>query len=70
MLHNEVNKYLFDINTSIHLIDDYLGTKRDFEKYQSNKMLRRAVEKEFEIIGEAMSDKIKLIQISKSQVKS
>ena len=50
----EINKYLFDIQESIHSIDMYLGDQRDFGFYQSNKMLRRAIEREFEIIGEAM----------------
>lgn len=56
----EINKFLFDIRESIISIDSYLGDKRDFNDYQSNKMLRRAIEREFEIIGEAMSriDKI------------
>ena len=56
----EINKFLFDIRESILSIDDFLGEKRDFNDYQSNKMLRRAVEREFEIIGEAMGriDKI------------
>jgi uncharacterized protein with HEPN domain len=56
----EIKKFLFDIRESIVSIDNYLGDKRDFNDYQSNKMLRRAIEREFEIIGEAMSriDKI------------
>lgn len=56
----EVKKYLFDIRESIDSIENYLGHKRDFTVYLSNKMLRRAVEREFEIIGEAMNriDKI------------
>ncbi len=52
---NEIKKYLFDIQESIDSIENFLGNKRDFNIYMSDKMLRRAVEREFEIIGEAMS---------------
>ncbi len=52
---NEIKKYLFDIQESIDSIQKYLGDKRDFKVYMADKMLRRAVEREFEIIGEAMS---------------
>ena len=52
---NEIKKYLFDIQESIDSIQKYLGDKRDFKVYVADKMLRRAVEREFEIIGEAMS---------------
>jgi uncharacterized protein with HEPN domain len=51
----EIKKYLFDINESIDSIEKYLGSKRDFNVYMANKMMRRAIEREFEIIGEAMS---------------
>jgi len=51
----EIKKYLFDIRESINSIENYLGDKRDFNVYISDKMLRRAVEREFEIIGEAMT---------------
>lgn len=50
----EIKKYLFDIHESIDSIEKYLGEKRDFKVYMADKMLRRAVEREFEIIGEAM----------------
>ncbi len=50
-----VQKYLLDIKESVLSIEIYLGNKRDFKAYLSNKMLRRAVEREFEIIGEAMN---------------
>jgi uncharacterized protein with HEPN domain len=50
----EIKKYLFDINESIDSIEEYLGEKRDFKAYMADKMLRRAIEREFEIIGEAM----------------
>lgn len=52
---HKINKLLFDIKVSIESIEDYLGDIRDFNLYQNNKMLRRAIEREFEIIGEAMS---------------
>ncbi len=51
----EIKKYLFDISESIDFIEKFLGDKRDFNVYLANKMLRRAVEREFEIIGEAMN---------------
>ncbi|MDR1729795.1 MAG: DUF86 domain-containing protein [Prevotellaceae bacterium] len=69
---DEINKYLFDILEAVLSIESYLGEKRDFNIYLNNKMLRRAVEREFEIIGEAMNRLDKLasgIQISsKSQI--
>jgi uncharacterized protein with HEPN domain len=52
---NEIKKYLFDIQESIDSIHKYLGDRSDFNVYMADKMLRRAVEREFEIIGEAMS---------------
>ncbi len=51
----EIKKFLFDIKESIDSIEKYLGDKRDFSVYIADKMLRRAVEREFEIIGEAMN---------------
>lgn len=51
----EVKKFLFDILESINSIESFLGETREFKIYMKNKMLRRTVEREFEIIGEAMS---------------
>ena len=56
----EVRKYLFDIKTSIDSINEYLGEKRNFFEYQNNKLLRRGIEREIEIIGEAMNRALKL----------
>jgi len=50
----EIKKCLFDINTSIDSINDYLGSELNFFEYQNNKLLRRGIEREIEIIGEAM----------------
>ena len=56
----KVFKCLYDINESINSINQYLGDNRDFKLYQSNKILRRAVEREIEIIGEAVSSILKI----------
>jgi len=60
MRQHEVKKFLFDILTSINSIEEYLGMERSFEKYQRSKILRRAVEREIEIIGEATQRILKL----------
>jgi uncharacterized protein with HEPN domain len=48
-----IQKYLFDIRVAIISINEYLGDKRDFTVYRQSKQLRRSVERELEIIGEA-----------------
>lgn len=56
----EVKKYLFDIKTSINSINEYIGGEKNFINYDNNKLLRRAVERELEIIGEATNRILKL----------
>jgi uncharacterized protein with HEPN domain len=51
----EIKKSLFDIKTSIESIHEYLGEKKDFELFCSQKVVKRAIEREFEIIGEALN---------------
>lgn len=59
MQHN-VEMYLLDISNSIDSIYEYLGEERNFNIYESNKLLRRAVERELEIIGKATNRIIKI----------
>lgn len=69
MQHN-IEMYLLDISNSIDSIYEYLGEERNFKRYESNKLLRRAVEREFEIIGEAVNRIMKLdpdVNISNSR---
>ena len=53
-------KYLSDILESINSINSYLQGKRDFNLYLQNKMIRRSVEREVEIIGEAVNRLLKI----------
>lgn len=55
---DKVRKYLFDIFESVESIEKYIENI-DFFQYQKNKMVRRAVEREFEIIGEATNALLK-----------
>jgi len=50
---DELKRYLFDISNAVNSIFEYLGTERNFIIFQQNKLLRRGIEREFEIIGEA-----------------
>lgn len=53
-------KLLVDILEAVNSIDEHLSGKRDFDAYLSNKTVRRAVERELEIIGEAVSKLLRL----------
>jgi len=55
----EIKKNLYDVNVAINSIFEYLGDKQDFSEYLNNKILRRAIEREIEIIGEAINRVLK-----------
>lgn len=53
---DRILKWLFDIEYAIKEIDGYFENyEKDFFKYKENLMLKRAVERNLEIIGEAMN---------------
>lgn len=52
-MNEDVRKWLLDIAEAIQNVDVHLSGKRDFTTYQSNIRIRRAIERELEIIGEA-----------------
>ena len=58
-MNREIKKLLFDILNSVLRIEEYLGQPRKFEEYQNNHMLQQAVERNIEIIGEAMNNLLK-----------
>lgn len=57
---NKEKKYLFDIQTCILNIDNYIGEPKLFDNFESNQMLQDAVERNLEIIGEAINQLLKV----------
>jgi uncharacterized protein with HEPN domain len=69
-MQHSIEMYLLDIMNSIDSINEYLGDERNFKIYESNKLLRRGVERELEIIGEAVNRILKIdpeVDISNSR---
>jgi len=58
----EVLKYLFDIVEACKMLEQFTAGKV-FGDYQADPMLRSAVERQFEIVGEALNQAIRLIQV-------
>lgn len=49
-------KFLYDIKIAIDEIDSYFGIEpRNFDNYKKNLLLKRGIERNLEIIGEAIS---------------
>jgi uncharacterized protein with HEPN domain len=59
-MQHDIKMYFEDIITSIDSVFEYLINVADLESYKQNKLVRRAVERELEIIGEAMSQILKI----------
>ena len=57
---NRIKQYLFDIEQSISDVKVYISSINSFEEYSDDKLIRRAVEREIEIIGEAMNRILKI----------
>ncbi|MCP9757514.1 DUF86 domain-containing protein [Lacihabitans sp. CCS-44] len=57
---DKIKKYLFDIKISIGRIESFLDTNRDFESYAKDILLQNAVERNLEIIGEAVNKILKI----------
>ena len=63
----EARKYLYDIQQAAGLLDEFV-TGKTFADYQRDAMLRAAVERKFEIIGEAMTQLAKIDKAVAAQV--
>ena len=58
MLPLEIRKYLYDIQQACELLNDFTAGKA-LTDYAANAMLHAAVERQFEIIGEALNQMLK-----------
>ena len=56
----KIKKYLYDIHQSIQLIESYLGDEKRFDIYDQTPILQDAVERNLEIIGEAVNSILKI----------
>jgi uncharacterized protein with HEPN domain len=56
----EIKSYLKDIELSINEIKNFFPDKKDFVSFQNDRKTRRAVERNIEIIGEALNRILKL----------
>lgn len=52
---NRIKQYLFDIEQSISDVKSYISAVKSLQEYEEDKLIRRAVERELEIIGEALN---------------
>jgi uncharacterized protein with HEPN domain len=56
----KIKTWLLDIQQSIDEIFEFLGKERDFYSYKSDLKTKKAVERNLEIIGEAVSRILKI----------
>lgn len=59
-MQREVKKYLFDILSCIENIEAFVGEPKIYSNFEKNLMLQQAVERNFEIIDEAMNKLLKI----------
>ena len=57
-MQRDPRKYLYDIKLAVGRLTSF-SDQKSFEDYQDDEMLRSAVERQFEIIGEALSQLLK-----------
>ena len=57
---NHIKALLFDILNSINEINEYIADNRTYDNYCNNKILQRAIERNLEIIGEAINRILKI----------
>ena len=63
----EARKYLYDIQHAAGLLMEFTSGKT-FADYQGDAMLRSAVERQFEVIGEAMAQLVRTDEATASRI--
>ena len=59
-MQREIKKYLFDIQICVENIETFIGEPKMFGSFENNLMLQQAVERNLEIIGEAVNNLLKI----------
>ncbi|RRB07673.1 hypothetical protein [Larkinella rosea] len=59
-MNDELKKYLLDILDALTSIEEFTTSVSSFYLYRDNLMMKAAVERKLEIIGDAMNKAIKL----------
>jgi len=59
-MQDELKKYLLDILTSVNHIFQFSNQVKGLSEYSSNLIVKRAIERELEIIGEALNSAMKM----------
>jgi len=60
----KLKKWLYDVLKSIEEIEDYASqANRNFIRFKENKMMKRAIERNLEILGEAVN---RILQVDES----
>lgn len=59
-MENQTNKLLADILSCIERVEDYTRSVQSFEEYLKNTLIQNAVERNIEIICEAMNSLLKI----------
>ena len=58
-MNQRINKHLADIQECIEQIESFTGTLNNFYEFHDNIMLKKAVERNLEIIGESLNSILK-----------
>ncbi len=67
-MQDKVLKWLYDIQQALNEIDSYFDNTITFKVYKNHIMLKRAVERDLEIIGEAINRIIKTDDSFKNKI--